>query len=84
MVNHVRLAQNYESWMNLCVNVRDAMPDGGRLTFKTEVVDGTSLPQDAGTKPERYVRIEVADTGWEWTKAFEAEPSSVLYDKRQG
>jgi CheY-like chemotaxis protein len=49
--------------LNLCVNARDAMPDGGRLTLKTGVVDGKSLQDYGETKTERCVCIEVADTG---------------------
>jgi two-component system, cell cycle sensor histidine kinase and response regulator CckA len=43
--------------MNLAVNGRDAMPDGGRLTVATARAAGTSLP------PGDWIRLEVADTG---------------------
>jgi signal transduction histidine kinase len=52
-----------QALLNLCINARDAMPDGGRLTLRTEAVDGTSLQDSAEAKAERYVRIEVSDTG---------------------
>ncbi len=46
--------------VNLAVNARDAMPDGGRLTIRTENVEMT----DSGELPDgRYVLIEVVDTG---------------------
>ncbi len=51
--------------MNLSVNARDAMPDGGRLLFKTSHV--TIEPQDAALMPEsrpgRFVCFSVEDTG---------------------
>ncbi|HSE87168.1 MAG TPA: CheR family methyltransferase [Candidatus Binatia bacterium] len=49
--------------LNLCVNARDAMPEGGTLTLKTEAVDGKGLQHYGDLEAERYVCIEIADTG---------------------
>ncbi|MFI5312235.1 MAG: response regulator, partial [Gemmatimonadales bacterium] len=51
--------------MNLCVNARDAMPDGGRLTISTSVavVDEDHVHTDPGARPGRFACLEVADTG---------------------
>lgn len=48
--------------LNLCVNARDAMPDGGtiRISVLAEEVAGGHR---SGLKPGRYVRLSVADTG---------------------
>ena len=46
--------------LNLAVNSRDAMPDGGRLTISAEV-RASNLP--AGLARRRYVRLTVSDTG---------------------
>jgi PAS domain S-box-containing protein len=43
--------------LNLAVNARDAMPDGGTLTITT-----ASARQD-GTRPGRYAQLTVTDTG---------------------
>jgi signal transduction histidine kinase len=52
-----------QALLNLCVNARDAMPDGGKLTLKTEVVAGKSLREDGEANAERYVCIAITDTG---------------------
>ena len=50
--------------LNLCVNARDAMPQGGKLSLKTEVVSGIELGQGFKEGQEKgYVRIRVSDTG---------------------
>jgi len=49
--------------LNLCVNARDAMPDGGRLVIGTDVVDGKDLEEVGDLKAEECVSIEVTDTG---------------------
>lgn len=51
--------------MNLCVNSRDAMPEGGQLRLSAANV--TIAPRDVGMyskiTPGRYVVVNVADTG---------------------
>jgi PAS domain S-box-containing protein len=52
--------------MNLAVNARDAMPDGGTLTVHTtnhEVTAAAGTPSRPAPPAGRYVRIRVADTG---------------------
>ena len=51
--------------LNLAVNAREAMPDGGRLTIETRnvTVDEDSAAQHAGATPGEYIEIAVSDTG---------------------
>jgi CheY-like chemotaxis protein len=46
--------------MNLAVNARDAMPEGGRLTIRTRKV---ALASDAVLAPGPYLQLQVIDTG---------------------
>jgi PAS domain S-box-containing protein len=51
--------------MNLCINARDAMPDGGQLTVTTELTpDGPPrLEEGSGVYDRPFILMTVADTG---------------------
>lgn len=51
--------------MNICVNARDAMPDGGTLTISVEniVIDDVYARMRADARAGRFVRITVEDSG---------------------
>jgi PAS domain S-box-containing protein len=51
--------------MNLCVNARDAMPQGGTLSLSAENVtlDERAARSNPKARPGPYVLIKVADTG---------------------
>ena len=54
----------YQTILNLCINARDAMPDGGKILVQTRMSSGAELrPRFAEAMAEQYVYIAVADTG---------------------
>jgi two-component system sensor kinase len=58
--------QLYQMVMNLCVNARDAMPQGGRLTIAAQnraLTEGEAARLHPDAKAARYVVLRVADTG---------------------
>ncbi len=59
------LSQFEQVLINLCVNARDAMPEGGTILLKTRNVpaDQTSNYPQADLPSEDFVMVEVSDTG---------------------
>jgi signal transduction histidine kinase len=73
----IDLAQAQQIIMNLVLNARDAMPDGGRVTLSTRNCDGPIMERDARNQfCDSWVTFVVCDTGC----GMDAETLSRLFE----
>lgn len=77
--------------VNLAINARDAMPEGGKLTVATRniTIPGPDAPQGHDLAPGSYVLLSVSDTGVGMTpevqaRAFEPFFSTKAHTKGTG
>jgi signal transduction histidine kinase/ActR/RegA family two-component response regulator len=62
---HIDLPQLETAIVNLAINSRDAMPDGGKLTIETgnAYLDRAYAEADEDVTPGQYVLVAITDTG---------------------
>jgi two-component system, cell cycle sensor histidine kinase and response regulator CckA len=60
--------QFHQILLNICVNARDAMPQGGTLKIATEKIAGSSLQLPVhGAVADAYLHLSISDTGFGMT-----------------
>ncbi|HEV3409811.1 MAG TPA: ATP-binding protein [Chthoniobacterales bacterium] len=81
-------SQIHQVLLNLCVNARDAMPNGGTITLQTSIVSGERLPESfTGAEAKDYACIRVSDTGTGMTaevKSHIFEPFFTTKERAKG
>lgn len=81
-------SQIHQVLLNLCVNARDAMPDGGTLALETSTVLGSQLTDEfTGVEANRYASIKISDTGNGMTREVKAhifEPFFTTKERGKG
>jgi len=60
---HVDAGQLRQALLNLALNARDAMPDGGQLRLRLYEREVTSIPRDSNAQPGKYLTLDCRDDG---------------------
>jgi len=71
--------------MNLVLNARDAVPDGGRIALTTANAEVSPAfpPGDPDIRPGRYVRLTVTDTGLGMTPEVKARAFEPFFTTKE-
>ncbi len=81
-------SQIHQVLLNLCVNARDAMRDGGTLILETSMTPGTELMEEfTGAGTQNYACIRVRDTGVGMSKQVKShifEPFFTTKERSKG
>ncbi len=81
---HADPGQIEQVLLNLVVNARDAMPQGGKITLETAEADPWTL---SDTRPDSWIRLSVADAGTgmsDEVKAHLYEPFFTTKERGKG
>lgn len=81
-------SQVHQVLLNLCVNARDAMPNGGTILLETSVISGREVAEHfTGADADEYARIRVSDSGSGMTPEVRAhifEPFFTTKERAKG
>jgi PAS domain S-box-containing protein len=72
--------------LNLAVNAREAMPEGGRLELSTMMIDfeSSSIAEGVAVPDGRYVLLQVADTGMGMTEGMKSRVFDPFFTTKEG
>lgn len=72
--------------VNLVLNARDAMPDGGRIRIETRRAsfDATELPPDVDSETGEFVRLTISDTGHGMPSDVRAQAFEPFFTTKAG
>jgi CheY-like chemotaxis protein len=76
-------AQFQAAVMNLVMNARDAMPNGGWLGIETRNVERTQLPAGLELQPGEYVALAVRDVGEGMTPEVQARAFEPFFTTKE-
>jgi two-component system, cell cycle sensor histidine kinase and response regulator CckA len=76
----------YRALLNLCLNARDAMPDGGNLSIEVDVVrvEKEDLERWPDRAPGAYITISVTDTGYGMTPEIKQHIFEPFFTTKKG
>ena len=69
--------------LNLIINARDAMPDGGQMTIETAVVRNPMVEGEEQLEPGDYLRLSVTDTGCGMSDDIKARIFDPLFTTKE-
>ncbi|HVF93665.1 MAG TPA: ATP-binding protein [Sphingomonas sp.] len=84
-LTHVDPGQLENAVVNLAINARDAMPDGGKLTLETQNahLDDDYVATEPGLAAGQYVLLAVTDTGTGMTPEVAARAFEPFYTTKE-
>lgn len=83
---HTDVSVLYRALLNLCLNARDAMPEGGNLSIEVDVVhvEKEDLEKFPDRVPGSYITVSVTDTGHGMTPEVKQHIFEPFFTTKKG